>query len=121
MRPRVRWSRVLVLTLTRDLASQVAKAALQYGKFRHLNTIEIVGGMPYRQQLQLMARPLDIVVATPGRLIDHLERRRIDLAELEVLVFDEADRMLDMGFIEAVEPNAGPCPAGPQSVFFSGE
>jgi superfamily II DNA/RNA helicase len=119
LKPRVRGPRVLVLTPTRELASQVTKAARQYGKFLHLNTIEIVGGMPYRQQLQLMARPLDIVVATPGRLIDHLERRRIDLAELEVLVFDEADRMLDMGFIEAVEQIAAACPATRQTLFFS--
>src|SRR5258708_36387606 len=75
--------------------------------------------MPYRQQLQLMARPLDIVVATPGRLIDHLERRRLDLSELEVLVFDEADRMLDMGFIEAVEQIAAACPPTRQTLFFS--
>src|SRR6266849_10837543 len=75
--------------------------------------------LPYRQQLQLMARPLDIVVATPGRLIDHLERRRLDLSELDVLVFDEADRMLDMGFIEAVELIAAACPATRQTLFFS--
>src|SRR5713226_5540612 len=119
LKPRVRGPRVLVLTPTRELASQVTKAARQYGRFLHLNTIEIVGGMPYRQQLQLMARPLDIVVATPGRLIDHLERRRLDLSELEVLVFDEADRMLDMGFIEAVEQIAAACPATRQTLFFS--
>src|SRR6185437_3678401 len=92
----------------RELASQITKAARQYGKFLHLNTIEIVGGMPYRQQLQLMARPLDIVVATPGRLIDHIERRRIDLSELEVLGFDEA-----------VELIAAACPATRQTLFFS--
>jgi superfamily II DNA/RNA helicase len=119
LKPRVRGPRILVLTPTRELASQITKAARQYGKFLHLNTIEIVGGMPYRQQLQLMARPLDIVVATPGRLIDHIERRRIDLSELEVLVFDEADRMLDMGFIEAVELIAAACPATRQTLFFS--
>ncbi len=119
LKPRVRGPRVLVLTPTRELASQVTKAARQYGRFLHLNTIEIVGGMPYRQQLQLMARPLDIVVATPGRLIDHLERRRLDLSELDVLVFDEADRMLDMGFIEAVELIAAACPATRQTLFFS--
>jgi superfamily II DNA/RNA helicase len=119
LKPRVRGPRILILTPTRELASQITKAARQYGKFLHLNTIEIVGGMPYRQQLQLMARPLDIVVATPGRLIDHLERRRIDLAELEVLVLDEADRMLDMGFIEAVELIAAACPATRQTLFFS--
>jgi superfamily II DNA/RNA helicase len=119
LKPRVRGPRVLVLTPTRELASQITKAARQYGKFLHLNIIEIVGGMPYRQQLQLMARPLDIVVATPGRLIDHLERRRLDLSELEVLVFDEADRMLDMGFIDAVEQIAAACPPNRQTLFFS--
>jgi superfamily II DNA/RNA helicase len=119
LKPRVRGPRILILTPTRELASQITKAARQYGKFLHLNTIEIVGGMPYRQQLQLMARPLDIVVATPGRLIDHLERRRLDFSELEVLVLDEADRMLDMGFIEAVELIAAACPATRQTLFFS--
>jgi superfamily II DNA/RNA helicase len=119
MMPRRRGPRILVLTPTRELAAQVTKAARQYGKFLHLNTIEIVGGMPYRQQLQLMARPLDIVVATPGRLIDHIERRRIDLSEVECLILDEADRMLDMGFIEPVEMIAAACPATRQTLLFS--
>ncbi|WP_119460876.1 DEAD/DEAH box helicase [Rhodospirillaceae bacterium SYSU D60014] len=116
---RQRGPRVLILTPTRELASQVTKAARAYGKFLRLNTIEIVGGMPYRQQLQLMAKPLDIVVATPGRLIDHLERRRIDLSEVEFLVLDEADRMLDMGFVEAVEKIASACPATRQTLLFT--
>src|SRR5258708_21181075 len=102
LKPRLRGPRVLVLTPTRELASQVTKAARQYGKFLHLNTIEIVGGMPYPQQLQLMARPLDIVVATPGRLIDHLERRRLHLSELDVLVFDGTHRILVMALIDSV-------------------
>jgi superfamily II DNA/RNA helicase len=117
--PRRRGPRVLVLTPTRELAAQITKAARQYGKFLHLNTMEIVGGMPYRQQLQLMARPLDVVVATPGRLIDHLERRRIDLSEVELLILDEADRMLDMGFIEPVELIAAACPPTRQTLLFS--
>ncbi len=119
LKPRQRGPRILVLTPTRELAAQITKAARQYGKFLHLNTIEIVGGMPYRQQLQLLARPLDIVVATPGRLIDHLERRRIDLSEVELLILDEADRMLDMGFIEPVELISAACPSTRQTLLFS--
>jgi len=94
---------VLVLTPTRELANQVTEAVRTYGKFMRIRSGAILGGMPYREQLQLLDRPVDLIVATPGRLIDHLERGRLSLGRLEMLILDEADRMLDMGFIEPVE------------------
>jgi len=98
-----RGPRVLVLTPTRELANQVTEAVRTYGKFMRIRSGAILGGMPYREQLQLLDRPVDLIVATPGRLIDHLERGRLSLGRLEMLILDEADRMLDMGFIEPVE------------------
>jgi len=111
--------RVLVLAPTRELASQVTQAVRKYGKFLRLSSVDVVGGMPYRDQLRLLAKPLDVVVATPGRLIDHLERGRIDLSEVEVLVLDEADRMLDMGFSEDVEKISKACAASRQTMLFT--
>ena len=75
--------------------------------------------MPYPPQMRLLSQPLDILVATPGRLIDHMERGRIDFSRLEMLVLDEADRMLDMGFIDAVEKIAAATPATRQTLLFS--
>lgn len=116
---RSRGPRVLVLTPTRELAAQVNDAARKYGKFMRARTVSIVGGMPYPVQNKLLSQPVDILVATPGRLIDHLERGRIDFSRLEVLVLDEADRMLDMGFIEDVERIANATPASRQTLLFS--
>ena len=98
-----RGPRVLVLTPTRELAAQVNEAARKYGKFLRARTVSIVGGMPYPLQNKLLSQPLDILVATPGRLLDHMERGRIDLSRLQMLILDEADRMLDMGFLPDVE------------------
>ena len=117
--PRPRGPRVLVLTPTRELASQVIQAARKYGKLLRLNTVEILGGTPYRIQLQQLARPVDLMVATPGRLLDHIERRRINLGELELLVLDEADRMLDMGFIDDIRTIAAAAPASRQTLLFT--
>ena len=98
-----RGPRILVLVPTRELATQVNEAARKYGKFIRARTVSIVGGMPYPLQNKLLSQPLDILVATPGRLLDHMERGRIDLSRLQMLVLDEADRMLDMGFLPDVE------------------
>jgi superfamily II DNA/RNA helicase len=98
-----RGPRILVLVPTRELAAQVNEAARKYGKFIRARTVSIVGGMPYPLQNKLLSQPLDILVATPGRFIDHLERGRIDVSRLQMLVLDEADRMLDMGFLPDVE------------------
>ena len=112
--------RVLVLTPTRELALQVEKAAMTYGKaLRRFRTACLVGGAPYGIQLKRLGQPVDLVVATPGRLIDHLERGKIDFSRLEVLVLDEADRMLDMGFIDDIQAIAARCPAERQTLLFS--
>ncbi len=111
--------RVLVLTPTRELAQQVCDAATKYGKHMHVKVISILGGMPYPVQNRLLSGFVDILVATPGRLIDHLERGRIDFSRLEMLVLDEADRMLDMGFCEDVERIADATPKSRQTLLFS--
>ncbi|MGQ7937445.1 DEAD/DEAH box helicase [Paraburkholderia sp. D1E] len=111
---------MLVLTPTRELAMQVTTAASTYGKhLKRLRTVSILGGVAYGQQLMLLAKNPEILVATPGRLIDHLERGRIDLSQLQILVLDEADRMLDMGFIEDIETIVAATPASRQTMLFS--
>jgi superfamily II DNA/RNA helicase len=111
---------LLVLTPTRELALQVTTATAQYG--RHLRRIvcaSILGGMPYPKQLDMLARMPDIIIATPGRLLDHIDSGRIDLSALDMLVFDEADRMLDMGFSDDIEAIVGATPATRQMLMFS--
>jgi superfamily II DNA/RNA helicase len=116
---RGRGPRVLVLTPTRELATQVTDAVRTYGKFMRVRSGAILGGMPYREQLRMLSQPIDLIVATPGRLLDHLERGRLSLSRLELLVLDEADRMLDMGFIEDVEKIAAATPKTRQTLLFS--
>lgn len=117
---RSRGPRVLVLTPTRELALQVSEAAKKYGKYLpRINVVSILGGMPYPLQNKLLSQPVDILVATPGRLIDHIQRGRIDFKRLQMLVLDEADRMLDMGFIEDVETIAAATPTTRQTLLFS--
>jgi len=111
--------RMLVLAPTRELALQVQKAAHSYGGGQRLRTACLVGGMSYGPQLKALAKPVDIVIATPGRLIDHLERNRVDFARLEILVLDEADRMLDMGFQEDIDAIVARTPATRQTLLFS--
>jgi superfamily II DNA/RNA helicase len=115
-----RGPRILVLTPTRELALQVSEAAAKYGKhLPRVKVVSILGGMPYPLQNKLLSQPIDILVATPGRLIDHIQRGRIDFSRLEMLVLDEADRMLDMGFIDDVERIASATPATRQTLLFS--
>jgi superfamily II DNA/RNA helicase len=111
--------RVLVLTPTRELANQVTDAVRVYGKFLRVKSGAILGGMPYFEQQRLLSQPVDLIVATPGRLIDHMERGRIDFSRLELLVLDEADRMLDMGFSEAVDTIAAATPKDRQTLLFT--
>jgi superfamily II DNA/RNA helicase len=111
--------RILVLTPTRELAKQITDAVRLYGRHMYVKSGVILGGMPYREQLRLLSTPVDIIVATPGRLIDHLERGKINLSRVEILVLDEADRMLDMGFSEDVDKIAAACPAERQTLMFS--
>ncbi len=110
--------RILILTPTRELASQICVAAAKYGKFLRFNIVNIVGGMSYRQQIKALPRA-DIIVATPGRLLDHMENDRVDLSDIEMLIFDEADRMFDMGFIEDVQTIAKETPKHRQTLLFS--
>ncbi len=112
--------RVLVLAPTRELAQQVARAAATYG--RHvpgLRVATVVGGVPYGAQLKALRGPLDVLIATPGRLIDHLRSGKAVLAHVDMLVLDEADRMLDMGFIDDIRRIAEATPATRQTVMYS--
>ena len=112
--------RVLVLTPTRELAMQVAKATMDYGRHvRGLRVCTVVGGVPYGLQLKQLRGPLDVLIATPGRLIDHLGAGKADLSHVELLVLDEADRMLDMGFIDDIQHIAANLPQGRQTMMFS--
>lgn len=111
--------RVLILTPTRELANQITKAAALYGKFLRFNIVNLVGGMPYHQQLRDLKRGADLIVATPGRLLDHQQSNKVNLQNIEMLVLDEADRMLDMGFIDDVRSIAKSIPNKRQTLLFS--
>lgn len=112
--------RILVLTPTRELALQVSEAAMKYGKYLpRIKVVSILGGMPYPLQNRLLSQPVDILVATPGRLIDHLQRGRIDFKRLQMMVLDEADRMLDMGFLPDIKRILALLPPERQSLIFS--
>ncbi len=112
--------RLLVLCPTRELALQVQKQAMIYGAgMRKLRTVCLVGGAPFGPQFQALKAHPEVMIATPGRLIDHIERGRIDFSRLEVLVLDEADRMLDMGFVEDIEHIVARTPASRQTLLFS--
>jgi superfamily II DNA/RNA helicase len=111
--------RILVLTPTRELALQVQKSAHGYGSTQRMRTASVVGGMPYGLQLKQLSRPVDIVIATPGRLKDHMDRRTVNLGRVEMLVLDEADRMLDMGFQEEIDAIVARIPKERQTLLFS--
>lgn len=111
---------VLVLTPTRELAQQVAEATKTYGQgIQDLRIATVVGGMPYGAQIKMLSRRVDVLVATPGRLIDHLNAKRVNLSQVHTLILDEADRMLDMGFIEDIESIVAKTPANRQTLMFS--
>ncbi len=117
---RSRGPRVLILTPTRELALQVSKAASDYGRFvKGLRVATVVGGVPYGAQLAALRGPLDILIATPGRLIDHLGSGKAQLGNVQMLVLDEADRMLDMGFIDDIKLIAEATPKQRQTVMYS--
>ncbi len=112
--------KILILAPTRELAMQIAEQAEKYSKFMdRTKTVCVVGGVSYHVQLRQLARPYEILIATPGRLIDFIERRKIDLSYVELLVLDEADRMLDMGFLEPVEEIVANTPENRQTLLFS--
>ena len=112
-------TRVLVLSPTRELASQIAQSFKTYGRQSGVSVTAMFGGAPYRRQVTAMSRGVDILVATPGRLIDHLEQRTVMLSGTEILVLDEADQMLDMGFIRPIRQIISKISAKRQTLFFS--
>ncbi|HMX22160.1 MAG TPA: DEAD/DEAH box helicase, partial [Accumulibacter sp.] len=112
--------KMLVLTPTRELALQVTAASDKYGRHLYrLRAVAILGGMPYPKQMELLSRDPEILVATPGRLIDHMSAGKIDFSQLQMLVLDEADRMLDMGFIDDIERIVAATPETRQTLLFS--
>lgn len=112
--------RALILSPTRELANQIADQAKKYSKYlERVTTVCIGGGVPYDQQRKKLGRPYDILVATPGRLIDYIQQKKIDLSHVEVLILDEADRMLDMGFIDPVKQIASKTSSSRQTLLFS--
>lgn len=118
--PRKKAPRLLILTPTRELATQVADEVKKFSAgLVGLRTVCLFGGVPYPEQNRQLKRPFDILVATPGRLLDQLEQRRVDLSHIETLVLDEADRMLDMGFIDPVLEIASKTPPSRQTLLFS--
>ena len=118
-RARARMPRTLILEPTRELAAQVAKNFEIYGKYNRLSKALIIGGESLDEQFQVIDRGVDVLIATPGRLIDHFDRGALILNDVKILVIDEADRMLDMGFIPDVERIVSLLPKIRQTLFFS--
>jgi len=111
--------RVLVLTPTRELAGQVDDDIRKFSRFCRMRAGNVVGGVAYGPQIKLLGSPVDLLVATPGRLMDHMDEGLVDFSRLEVLVLDEADRMLDMGFIRDVRKISAAMPKQRQTLLFS--
>jgi superfamily II DNA/RNA helicase len=118
-RSRARMPRSLILEPTRELATQVEVSFETYGKYHRLTTALLIGGESFADQLRKLDRGVDVLIATPGRLLDLFERGKVLLSDVRVLVIDEADRMLDMGFIPDVERIVGLLPQARQTLFFS--
>ena len=110
--------RALILTPTRELAAQVEESVAAYGKYLPLKSAVIFGGVKINPQIGKLRRGIDILVATPGRLLDHVQQRTLDLSRVEILVLDEADRMLDMGFIRDIRRILALLPARRQNLLF---
>ncbi len=111
--------RALILTPTRELAAQVEESVRVYGKYSKLSSMVMFGGVGMQPQIDKLRRGVDILVATPGRLLDHHQQRTLDLSHVEIFVLDEADRMLDMGFIHDIKKVLAIVPAKKQSLLFS--
>src|SRR5947209_4353226 len=118
-RARARMPRSLILEPTRELATQVEASFERYGKNHRLSTALLIGGESFADQEKKLDRGVDVLIATPGRMIDLFERGKILLSDVRILVIDEADRMLDMGFIPDVERIVGLLPKSRQTLFFS--
>jgi len=119
LQPNQRYVQALVLAPTRELALQVAEALSQYGSELKVRVLAVYGGQPYSPQINQLKRGVDIVVGTPGRLLDLLERKVLNLGDVKTVVLDEADEMLNMGFIEDVEAILAATPAERQTALFS--
>lgn len=115
----MRSPQALVLTPTRELAVQVAEAFHSYSKYHHTSVLPVYGGQPIERQLGALRRGVQVVVGTPGRLLDHIRRGTLDLAQVHTVILDEADEMLDMGFIEDIETILKETPADRQTALFS--
>ncbi len=111
--------RALILTPTRELAAQVEESVRIYGKYTKLNSAVIFGGVGINPQIKQLKHGVDILVATPGRLLDHMDQGTVDLSKIEILVLDEADRMLDMGFIRDIRKVLAKLPPKRQNLLFS--
>jgi ATP-dependent RNA helicase RhlE len=111
--------RALILTPTRELAAQVEQSVRDYGRFLPFRSVAIFGGVSINTQISKLRKGVDIVIATPGRLLDHLQQKTIDLSGVEILVLDEADRMLDMGFIRDIRRIMKVLPSKRQTLLFS--
>jgi ATP-dependent RNA helicase RhlE len=111
--------RALILTPTRELAAQVEESVRTYGKHTSLSSMVIFGGVGMQPQIDKLRRGVDILVATPGRLLDHAQQRTLDLSHIEIFVLDEADRMLDMGFVHDIKKVLALVPVKKQSLLFS--
>jgi ATP-dependent RNA helicase DeaD len=109
----------LVLVPTRELAEQVSQAVHRYGRDLGVRVLPVYGGQPIGRQLQALRRGVDVVVGTPGRVLDHIERATLQLGDVRTVVLDEADEMLDMGFAEDIEAILAETPADRQTVLFS--
>jgi len=111
--------RALVLIPTRELAAQVEESVRDYGKYLKLNSMTMIGGVNINPQIKQLRGRVDILVATPGRLLDHVQQKTVDLSNVEILVLDEADRMLDMGFIRDIKKILALLPKQRQNLLFS--
>lgn len=118
-RARARMPRTLILEPTRELAAQVEENFVKYGKNHRLNIALLIGGVSFDEQEKKLERGADVLIATPGRLLDHFERGKLLLTGVDILVIDEADRMLDMGFIPDIERICKLIPFTRQTLFFS--
>ena len=111
--------RVLILEPTRELAAQVETAFRDFARFTNINPVAVFGGVGYGRQREELRRGVDVIAATPGRLMDYLKTGEINLRDISILVLDEVDRMLDMGFLPVVKDIIGRCPRERQTLFFS--
>ncbi|MBY0446286.1 MAG: DEAD/DEAH box helicase, partial [Burkholderiales bacterium] len=111
--------RVLILTPTRELADQVSESVTTYSKYMPLRSHVVFGGMDIKAQIPKLREGVEILVATPGRLLDHIQQKTVNLSQVEILILDEADRMLDMGFILDIRKIFELCTSRKQTLLFS--